>query len=166
MCGSGVSGSGLSLGFFCLGLGLGSQHGLLGRVFPLQAESKRRLDRVMGLFRACSKRRGAGRMTRSNEEMAPFEERALGCAFSMAHKTASFRLHRTASFGKRRYWGLLWSEMASSRAVPSFLSETSSSAAGGIRIFLFLSYASSSSSKSDFSSEIFSSSSSHRRGYE
>jgi hypothetical protein len=74
-----VSGSGFSLGFFYLGLGLGSQHGLSGRVLPLQAESKRCLDRVMGLFWACSKRRGAGRMTRSNEETVPFEERALGC---------------------------------------------------------------------------------------
>jgi hypothetical protein len=98
-------------------------------------------------------------MTQSNDETALFGERALGSAFSMAHETTSFRLHRTASFGKRRYWEFLWSKTTSSRAVPSFLSETLSSAAGGIIIFLFLSSASSSYSRSDFSSEIFSSSS-------
>ena len=43
--------------------------------------------------------------------------------------------------------------------VPSFLIQTSLSAAGGIRIFLFLSSTSSFSSRSDFASEIFPSSS-------
>jgi hypothetical protein len=67
----------------------------------------------------------------------------------MAHETASFYLHRTASFRKRRYWVvILGSETASSSAFFSSLNETTSSSAKEIRIFLILPSASYSSSRS------------------
>jgi hypothetical protein len=165
--GSVSNGLGFSLGFFIWAWAWAHNMDFRATCFHFGLDRKGIWIGSWAFFLARSRRGGVSRMTRSNEETTLFGERALGCTFSMAHETVLF--------GKRWYWGLLWSETASSHAVPSFLSETSSSAARGIKIFLFLSSASSSSSIFDFSSKIFSSSSrssnfgsssSHERGYE
>jgi hypothetical protein len=94
MRGSVFNGLGFSLGLFYLGLG--PQHKLSGHVFSLWVGAKRLLDRVVKFFsRACSRRRGASRMTRSNTKTAlslwygtaSFGEKALEGASSMAYET-------------------------------------------------------------------------------